>query len=149
MSDCYDSEVWVDSPTFDFMRVSNFGRFWIKASEIIMPKGGIKVIKTKPRLGTLCKTNNGRYSRYMFSDTHRKIYNKKVHHLVAEAFLGPRPSKSSVVMHLDDNPLNNRVDNLKWGTQKENLNSPAFIEYCKSRTGESSPVRKGMAKRLF
>ena len=24
-------------------------------------------------------------------------------------------------MHLDDNPKNNRVSNLKWGTQKDNV----------------------------
>lgn len=24
-------------------------------------------------------------------------------------------------MHLDDNPLNNKVSNLKWGTQKDNV----------------------------
>lgn len=24
-------------------------------------------------------------------------------------------------MHLDDNPLNNRLENLKWGTQKDNV----------------------------
>lgn len=45
-------------------------------------------------------------------------------------------------MHLDDNPANNKPENLKWGTQKENMNAPAFISYCKSRTGENSPVIK-------
>lgn len=43
-----------------------------------------------------------------------------VHRLVLEAFVGPRP-KGGVCRHLDGNPLNNKLNNLCWGTQKENL----------------------------
>lgn len=50
-------------------------------------------------------------------------------------------------MHLNDDPSDNRVENLKWGTCKENLNTPKFIEYCKSRTGENNPYIKGVRKR--
>lgn len=75
----------------------------------------------------------------------KKTY--KVHQLVCEAFHGPRPSPRHVVMHLDDNPLNNCADNLKWGTQKENLNTPKFLAYCRSRTGENSPIAKHRLKK--
>ena len=68
----------------------------------------------------------------------------KVHRLVCEAFHGPAPFDSAVVMHLDDDPANNRPENLRWATQKENLNSDQFIEYCKSRTGKDNPRVKGM-----
>jgi hypothetical protein len=44
----------------------------------------------------------------------------KVHELVAEAFLGPRP-EGMLIRHLDDNPLNNRASNLAWGTQADNI----------------------------
>ena len=54
---------------------------------------------------------------------------RKVHRLVCEAFHGPAPFAAAVVMHLDENPLNNRADNLAWGTQKENLNAPGYLEY--------------------
>ena len=43
-----------------------------------------------------------------------------VHRLVAGAFL-KRPRNVKVVMHLDDNPANNNVENLKWGLQVENI----------------------------
>ena len=49
-------------------------------------------------------------------------------------------------MHLDENAVNNRASNLRWGTQKENLNAPGFLTYCRSRTGEDSPSAKGRRK---
>jgi len=49
-------------------------------------------------------------------------------------------------MHIDNDSMNNQVWNLKWGTQKENLNTEAFIAYCKSRTGLNSPGTKRRVK---
>jgi len=43
-----------------------------------------------------------------------------VHRLVAEAFI-PNPENLPCVCHRDDNPLNNHVDNLFWGTQADNI----------------------------
>lgn len=43
----------------------------------------------------------------------------KVHLLVLEAFVGPRPD-GMLCRHLDGNPLNNRLSNLRWGTPEEN-----------------------------
>ena len=43
-----------------------------------------------------------------------------VHVLVAEAFLGERPS-GYVIRHLDGNRYNNRADNLQYGTQQQNV----------------------------
>ena len=42
-----------------------------------------------------------------------------VHRLVLEAFEGPCPPGNEC-RHLDGNPTNNRLDNLKWGTPSEN-----------------------------
>lgn len=46
--------------------------------------------------------------------------NKYVHLLVCEAFYGPRPSPQHEARHLNGNPLDNRVENLAWGTKSEN-----------------------------
>lgn len=43
-----------------------------------------------------------------------------VHKLVLEAFIGPRPEGTECCRHLDDNPLNNTLTNLTWGTYGEN-----------------------------
>lgn len=43
-----------------------------------------------------------------------------VHRLVAEAFI-PNPDNLPLVRHMDDNPKNNRADNLQWGAQKDNM----------------------------
>lgn len=43
-----------------------------------------------------------------------------VHRLVCEAFHGPAPESAELVRHLDGDPLNNRADNLAWGTFHDN-----------------------------
>ena len=43
-----------------------------------------------------------------------------VHRLVAEAFLPPPRAEQDCVLHRDDNPSNNRWDNLFWGTRLDN-----------------------------
>jgi hypothetical protein len=48
-----------------------------------------------------------------------KIYKKYIHRLVLETFVGPSPSGYQC-RHLNGNPLDCRVRNLKWGTYSEN-----------------------------
>ena len=52
-----------------------------------------------------------------------KAYNRTMHQLVAIAFLGHEPNgfKGLVVDHIDNNPLNNRLDNLQLITHRENI----------------------------
>lgn len=49
----------------------------------------------------------------------RKRIRRSVHQLVLEAFVGPKP-ENQCARHLDGNPLNNQLSNLKWGTYSEN-----------------------------
>lgn len=58
-----------------------------------------------------------------------KNYVKRVHKLVAEAYLEkPREHEKYDVGHLDDCPQHNWVGNLKWMTRKENLDTDSFRE---------------------
>lgn len=45
---------------------------------------------------------------------------RKVHHLVLEAFVGPRPDGMECRHFPDRDPANNRLENLQWGTSSEN-----------------------------
>jgi hypothetical protein len=69
------------------------------------------------------RANDGGYKRINLSDGQSRKSRKKkqlmVHHLVLRAFVGPCPAGMQT-RHLDGNPANNRLDNLCWGTPKEN-----------------------------
>ena len=49
----------------------------------------------------------------------KRVASKKIHTLVLEAFVGPRP-RNMECRHLDGNPENNAISNLRWGTWAEN-----------------------------
>jgi hypothetical protein len=58
----------------------------------------------------------------------------QVHHLVLTAFVSHRPDGMEC-RHLDSNPDNNVLQNLQWGTRKEN------IADFKALTGRYAPAR--------
>jgi hypothetical protein len=139
-----ENEIWLPSKNFDGVMVSSIGRIKLPSREIKMPNGGIKITNPKPTFGY--KSKKGKNVVIMLVQN-RIFGNIRVHIEVCSAFHGEKPFEKAVVMHLDENSMNNKAENLKWGTQKENLNAPKFIEYCKGRTGENSPVIKGRLKK--
>lgn len=64
-----------------------------------------------------------------------------VHHLVAEAFIGPRPENLEI-RHLDGNRQNNRVDNLAYGTKSENCADSAKHGTISFGKGKGNPNAK-------
>ena len=51
---------------------------------------------------------------------HEKKSNSLVSHLVADAFLPPKKPTDQVLRHLNDDPADNRIENLAYGTYSDN-----------------------------
>lgn len=140
-----DAEIWKEVPSKPGVMASSWGRIKLPMRVACMPNGGTREYHPKPVYGV--KTKASKTARHVYMGVSAKHFgNMKVHRLVCEAFHGPAPVDKKVVIHIDEDATNNRPENLRWGTQKENLNMPKFIEYCKSRTGDNSPNRKGRSK---
>ena len=84
--------------------LSKDGRSWALSSNAMTP-----YIDPKTGYRSLRLTTNGRR------------VTKRIHVIVLEAFRGSRPT-GFVSCHNDGDPSNNRVDNLRWDSQSENLN---------------------------
>lgn len=82
--------------------------------------GAVRRIKTgrilRPR--ATGSPGNPYYAVALWRRGHRK--DRKVHHLVAEAFIGPRPHGHEI-NHIDLNKLRNVVVNLEWVTHRDNM----------------------------
>lgn len=68
-----------------------------------------------------------------------KVRTIRLHQIVAETFLGPKPD-GAIVRHLNDNKQDNRVSNLAWGTQEENEADKRSNE--RGPQGERHPLAK-------
>lgn len=70
-----------------------------------------------------------------------------VHRLVAETFI-PNPNNLPCIDHIDRNYLNNSTDNLRWCTQKENMNNPLTRKYASIKIWTKEANEKGLATKI-
>ena len=97
-----DYEFFLPVDGFDNYFISNFGNVKNNKKNIIM-----KQYAEKNGYKRICLDKNGK----------QKFFN--IHRLVGNAFL-ENPENKKVIDHIDNNPANNNIKNLRWATQKEN-----------------------------
>lgn len=106
-------EIWKDIKGYEGLyQASNLGN--IRSLRFIngtTNRERIKVLKPQIR--------NNYYIVNLVNNGIRKTHS--VHRLVAQTFLN-KPEDKEVVNHKDYNTFNNKVDNLEWCTQKQNIN---------------------------
>jgi hypothetical protein len=101
-------EVWKDIVDFPNYQVSNLGNVKsLKRKMILKPRA------FKKKGDYVC------YEVHLYNDTQALGFHQKIHRLVAEAFI-PRVEGKTEVDHIDQNPANNHVDNLRWSNRSEN-----------------------------
>ncbi len=131
-------EEWRPVPSHPDILVSNMGRVLLPPRRALMPNGGYRTYDPKPIIGVIARSKKGATHCYRNMWT-KERGNLKIHQLVCEAFHGPKPFPEAIVLHRDEDGLNNRESNLKWGTQVENLNMPKIKAYHRSRIGNLHP----------
>lgn len=122
-------EEWRSINGFENYQVSSLGR--------------IVNLTTGKEIGfNLKKTDNytARYCELCNGDNRRRVCVARV---VAETFI-PNPDNKPQVDHIDTDTMNNRVDNLRWTTAKENSNN----RLTKKHQSESAKVRHTIGRRI-
>jgi len=102
-------EIWKDIQGFDGYKISSFGR-------VKSVKRRWKLLDSEKYLKTFIDRKG--YVAITLRNDNNKI-NKKIHRLVAMAFI-PNPQNKPEVNHKDGNKQNNFEDNLEWNTTSEN-----------------------------
>ncbi len=110
-------EIWkfIDGYT-GWYEASTFGR--IKSLDRVVKHRWSGLTKRKGRILTPHTDKRGRLRVTLYKDG--KGSERYVHHLVLEAFAGPRP-EGTECCHNDGNPSNNRLDNLRWDSHTNNM----------------------------
>lgn len=124
-----ETEIFKTIEEFPNYMISNFGN-------IIKTKSGNQLTKVM---------NDRGYNQIRFC-INGKTYKKKIHRLVANAFI-PNPNKLPEINHKDGNKSNNTVSNLEWCTRKQNMEHASKIlhsmKWSESRRSQFVSSRKG------
>ena len=137
-----EDEVWRPVEGFEgIYEVSNQGRIRSLDRYIPFRRYG-KEQKSFVR-GTVLKERpdeQERYSVYLCRNGTKTT--RKVHQLVLEAFVGPRP-KGYEACHKNDVSTDNRLENLYWGTREQNVSDQKRNGKCRNQNTNATHCRRG------
>jgi len=107
-------ETWITVSGYDGYEVSNLGR--------VRSTRPINRFAREPDTPRILNPFSKGKRRYLYCSLRKDgvLWSARVHHLVLEAFVGPR-LEGLEGCHKDDNQENNRLDNLYWGTPAQNV----------------------------
>lgn len=137
-----EDEVWRSISGFEgIYEVSNQGRIRSLDRYIRFGRYGKEqksflkgvVLKARP-------DEQERYSVYLCRDGEKTV--RKVHQLVLEAFVGPRP-KGYEACHKNDVSTDNRLENLYWGTREQNVSDQKRNGKYKNQNTDATHCRRG------
>ena len=148
-------EVWKDIIGYErAYLVSSKGRVKSLSRLRVGPYGSL--VKVKERVIRFCTSARQKYPLITLtkSGVQVKVY---VHRLVLEAFVGPCP-EGMECRHLDGNPGNCRLENLTWGTRRQQyqdrvrhgtVKNPPIIYGEKHHASKMSIVKAEEARLLY
>jgi HNH endonuclease/NUMOD4 motif len=99
-------EVWIAYPENNFYEVSSLGRVRSASSKRVL-KAVQRSIKNKYLAISVCDRQGGKTTCY-------------VHHMIASAFLQPKPCKNDEIDHINSDKQDNRAENLRWASVYQN-----------------------------
>lgn len=124
-------EIWKDIKGWEGLyQISNKGR--VKSLTKVTKFGNrLKVNKEmilKPTIG-----KRGYYTVNFFDGDRSKT--ATLHRLIAEAFI-PNPENKPCIDHINTIKTDNRIENLRWVTNKENCNNPLTLKHQRDATSK-------------
>ena len=110
------NEIWSNIEGFEnSYEVSNLGR--VRGKRRTRKSKGISISVVQGKI-LKQKTDKDGYKEVKLCKD-GKLYCKRVHRLVASAFI-PNPNNYPIINHIDENPSNNCVSNLEWCSKSYN-----------------------------
>ncbi len=131
-------EEWRDIKDFPGYQVSNQGRvrtFW-RRKHYATGYGSYNYISDIPRIMSASDDGNGYLKLMLYSKTDGKRHCKKIHRLVAEAFIPCNIDGDVTVDHILSGSLgklDNSVNNLRWMSRRENIQKAYREGMCDER----------------
>lgn len=141
--DYMNKEIWKDIKGFEKRyQVSNLGR--IKSlSKFINNNPNYDSIGYYSKEKILKPFYNAKGYQLVKLYKNNEKYTKKVHRLVAEAFI-PNYENKLQVNHIDGNKQNNKIENLEWCTNQENQKHSWKYNLHKRRIGKENKLSKSV-----